>query len=56
MTLKGKHIVLADFDATMMAYCIDEAKLDCKDGKKDPGIERPYKFSHRKWVACDEMI
>ena len=33
LTLRGKHIVLADFDATIMADCIDEAKLDHKDGK-----------------------
>ena len=28
LTLRGKHIVLYDFDATMMAACIYEAKLD----------------------------
>ena len=26
-TVRGKQILLADFDDTMMAYCIDEAKL-----------------------------
>ena len=56
MTLRGKHIVLTDFDATMMAYCIDEEKLDYKDGKKDPDIENPDKFSHSKWVAWGEMV
>ena len=34
LTLRSKQIVLADFDATMMVDCIDEAKLDYKDGKK----------------------
>ena len=28
LTLRGKYIVLADFDATIMADCIDESKLD----------------------------
>ena len=28
LTLRGKHIVLAEFDATTMVYCIDEANLD----------------------------
>ena len=27
LTLKGKHISIVDFDATMMADCIDESKL-----------------------------
>ena len=35
-SLRGKHIDLADFDGTMMSYCIDEAKLDYKDVEKDP--------------------
>ena len=34
--LSGKHIDLADFDGTMMSYCIDEAKLDYKDVEKYP--------------------
>ena len=38
LTLRDKHIVLADFDAIMMADCIDEAKLDYEYGKKDPDI------------------
>ena len=29
LTLRGKHIVLDEFYATMMEYCIDEEKLDC---------------------------
>ena len=36
LTLRGKHVVLADFDVTMMADFIDEEKLDYEDGKKDP--------------------
>ena len=50
LTLRGKQIVLADFDTTMMAYFIDEAKLEYKDGKKDPCIEKPDNFSHKKCV------
>ena len=56
MTLRGKHIVLADFDATTMADCIYEAKLDYEDGKKDLYIEKPDKFLHSKWVAWEEMV
>ena len=48
LTLGVKHIFLYDFDATMMKYCIDEAKLDHKDVKKDPDINKPDKFSHSK--------
>ena len=51
MTLRSKQIVLADFDATIMAYFIDEEKLDYEDVKKDPDIEKLDKFSHIKWVA-----
>ena len=35
---QGKHIVLSCFDSTMMADCIDDAKLEYKDGNKDPDI------------------
>ena len=56
LTLRGKHIVLADFDATMMADCIDEANLNYEDGKKDPDIKKTDKFSHSKWVAWEEMV
>ena len=56
LILRGKHIVLADFDTTMMSYCIDEAKLDYKDGNKDPDIEKPDNFSHRKWVSGEKMV
>ena len=56
LTLRGKQIVLSDFDATMMADCIYEYKLDYEDGKKDPYIEKPYKFSHSKWVAWEEIM
>ena len=45
MTLRGKHMVLADFDASMMADCIVEVKLDYEDGKKYPYIEKPDKLS-----------
>ena len=55
MTLRVKHIVLSEFDDTTMADCIDEAKLDYEDGKKYPDIEKPDKFSHIKWVGCEEM-
>ena len=51
LTLSSKHIVLDDFDATMMADCIDEAKLEYKYGKKDPEIDKPDNFSHSNWVA-----
>ena len=56
MTLRGKQSVLSDFDTTMMADCIHEAKLDYKDGKKDPDIKKPDKFSHVKWVAWEAMV
>ena len=36
-----------------MKDCIDEEKLDYKDEKKDPDINKPCKFSHIKWVAWD---
>ena len=32
----------------MMTYCIDEAKLDHEDGKKDTDIDKPDTFSHIK--------
>ena len=51
LTLRGKHIVLDDFDATTMVACIYEAKLDYEDGKKNPDIKKPDKFSHIKCVA-----
>ena len=38
LTLRGKQIDISDFDATMMAYCIDESNLDYEDGKKYPDI------------------
>ena len=38
MNLRGKHIDLDEFYATMMEDYIDEAKLEYKDGKKDPDI------------------
>ena len=56
MTLRGKQIVLVDFDATMMADFIDEAKLDHEDGKKDTDIDKPDKFSNSKWVAWEDMV
>ena len=56
MILRGQQIVLADFDATMMEACIDEAKLKFEGGKKDPYIEKTDKFSHSKWVSWEDMI
>ena len=56
LALRGKHIVLDDFDATMMAYCIDEDILDYKDGKKDPDINKPDKLSHSGWLSWEEMV
>ena len=56
MTLRGKHIVLDDFDANIMADCIDETKLDYEDGKKYPETEKTDKFSHIKWVAWEDMV
>ena len=38
LALRGKQIILAEFDVTMMADFIDEAKLDYKYRKKDPYI------------------
>ena len=51
LTLRGKQIVLADFDTTMMAYYIYEANLNYKDGKKEPDIDKPDKFSHSKLIS-----
>ena len=56
MTLSVKHIVLVDFDATIMTYGMDEAKFDYEDGKKEPDIKKPDKYSHSKWVAWEEMV
>ena len=56
LTLRGKHIFLADFDANMMADSMDEAKLEYEDGKKEPDIEKPDKLSNRKWVVWGEMV
>ena len=56
MTLRGKNIILADFDANMMADSMDEAKLEYEDGKKDPDIKKPDKLSHRKWLAWEDMV
>ena len=56
LNLRGKQIVLADFDSTMMTDCIYEEKLGCEDRKKDLYINKPYRFSHRKWVACEDML
>ena len=39
-----------------MVVYINEAKLDYKDGKKDPDIEKPDKISHNKWVAWEEIV
>ena len=51
LTLSEKQIELYDFNATTMAECIDEAKFDYEDRKKDPDIEKPDNISHRKWLA-----
>ena len=53
LTLRGKHIFLSDFDATMMSDCIYEAKLEYEDGKKDTDIDKPDKFSHSIWVSWE---
>ena len=49
LTLRGKQVDLTDFDATVVAHCIDESKLYYEDGKMDPDIQKPDKFLHRKW-------
>ena len=46
LILRGKQIVLADFDTTIMADCIYEAKLEYEYGKNYPYINKPEKFSH----------
>ena len=56
MNLKGKHIILDDFDATVMVYCIYEAKLDYEDRKKDPDIKKPNNLLRNKWLALEEMV
>ena len=56
LTLRGIHIVLVDFDATMMVDCIDEAKLDYENRKNDPDIKKPDKFLHKNWVAWEDMV
>ena len=56
LILRGKQIVLAAFDATMMEDCINEKKLDYEDVKKEPDIEKPDKFSHSKWVSWEDMV
>ena len=56
LTLRGEHIDPSDFDANLMEYCIDEAKLEYEGEKKDPDIKKPDKFSYSKWVAWEEMV
>ena len=56
MNLRGEHIVLSDFDATMMEDCIYKAKLDYEDGKKELDIKKPEKLSHIKSVDFKEMV
>ena len=56
LTLRGKHIFLANFDATIVADFIDEDKLGYEGGEKDPDIKKPDKLSHSKWVYCEEMV
>ena len=51
LTLRGKNIILADFDGTITEECIYEAKLNYEDGKKDPNIKKSDKFSHSKCVV-----
>ena len=53
MTLRVKHIVVSDFDATVMVDFIYEAKVYYEDGKTDSDIEKPDKFSHKKWVSWE---
>ena len=56
LTLRGKQVFLADFDATIMVDFKYEEKLDYEDGKKDPDIKKPDKLSHSKWVAREDMV
>ena len=56
MIIRCKHIALADFDATKIEDCIDEADLDYEDWKKDPYINKLDRFSRRKWVAWEDMV
>ena len=56
LTIRGKHIDLADFDDTMMEDCIDENKIDYEDGKKDPDTKKPDKFSHSTCIAWEETV
>ena len=56
LTLRGEHIDPSDFDANLMEYFIDEAKLENVDVKKDPEIKKPDKLSHNKWVAWEDMV
>ena len=39
----------------MMEDCIGEAKLEYEDGKKDPEIRKPDKFSQSKWVSWEAI-
>ena len=55
LTLSETHIELSDFNATMMADFIYEAKFDFEDGKKDPDIDKPDHISHRKWLVWEDM-
>ena len=55
-TLRGKQIVLADFDTTRMADCIYEAKLDYQDVKKEPYIDKLHKLSRIKWLSWQKMV
>ena len=40
----------------MMADCIDEAKLDYEDKKKDSYINKYDNFSHRNGLAWEDMV
>ena len=40
----------------MMADCIDEAKLDYEDKKKDSYIDKYDNFSHRNGLAWEDMV
>ena len=39
-----------------MADCIYEAQFDYEDGKKEPDIQKPDKFSRINWLAWDDMF
>ena len=53
LTLRGKKIDLSDFDATMMADIIHEARLDCEGGKHDLDNDKTDDFSQSRSVGWE---